>query len=155
MYVKDVMTKTVISINKKDSVIKASRLMAKHDLGFLVVKNDSNKVMGVITDRDIVLRMLALNKTGLIVEDVMTYVAQGINYKASIEDALEIMGKLQLRRLVVWDENEKLCGVISLADISHFKYTSSLIVPIYSAITSENEKQIHPLKYLKVDDFPL
>ena len=76
MKVKDLMTKKVITIDKYDSIKKACEKLIDYDIGLLVITNEKREVIGVITDRDIMVRLVAksdtLEKT---VDDIMTHSA--------------------------------------------------------------------------------
>jgi len=99
-----------------------AQLMVQHDCGEIpvVYSMERTKVVGVITDRDIVVRSVAkgLNPLDLTAEDVMTTPAKIIKMDLSVADCCELMEEEQIRRLPVVDENENICGMVSLADIA-------------------------------------
>ena len=72
MKVKDIMTKDVISVSKFDSIVSAAKKMKDYDIGMVVVVDDKNEVLGVLTDRDIVIRAVYKNNIEGFVDDVMT-----------------------------------------------------------------------------------
>lgn len=155
MKVKDLMSKNVITITKFDSIISAAMKMENHDIGFLVITNDKNEVLGVLTDRDIVIRGVIENNIQGIVDDVMTYDSIKINEDEEVTKAIELMGENQIKRLVVVDNTKKAIGVISLSDIARNKYTNKLVNEALYEISIPNPQKDKPIKFLRVDDFPL
>ena len=128
MKVKELMTKKVITVSKDTKLSEVARLYAKYDIGFVVVINSERTCLGVVTDRDIVIRGLARGLAGDgIVEEVMTPVVVDIHRDENVRRALEMMGENQIRRLVVINDDKKLCGVVSLSDLARGKYTNKYI----------------------------
>jgi CBS domain-containing protein len=156
MKVKELMTKKVITVSKDTKLSEVARLYAKYDIGFVVVINSERTCLGVVTDRDIVIRGLARGLAGDgIVEEVMTPVVVDIHRDENVRRALEMMGENQIRRLVVINDDKKLCGVVSLSDLARGKYTNKYINEILYEISIPNPQTEKPMKYLEVDDFPL
>lgn len=132
--VKDIMTVDPVCCLPTTSLKSVAQLMVLHDCGEIpvVYSMDRTKVVGVITDRDIVVRSVAkgLNPLDLTAEDVMTTPAKIIKKDLSITDCCELMEEEQIRRLPVVDEFENICGMISLADIARkseeFRLASAL-----------------------------
>ncbi len=118
MKVKDIMTKTVVFVNPTSTVADAARLMQQHNVGSIPVC-DQNGVVGIITDRDIVVRNVAVgnNPQSTAVKDVMTSHVVTANPEMDIKDASELMSKQQVRRLPVVDNNT-LVGIVALGDIA-------------------------------------
>ena len=119
MKLKDIMTRTVISIHPEESAAVAARMLTHYNIGALPVCNDDGKVCGVLTDRDLVTRCLASGKTpeNTKVREVMS--AQVVSASAEMDTAVaaHLMGRQQVRRLPVV-ENGKLCGMVSLGDMA-------------------------------------
>jgi len=118
MEIKDIMTSTVVSIDPSESVEVAARTMAQHNIGALpVVAGD--KLCGMLTDRDIVTRCLAVNRQpgSTTVRQVMTGQVTAVRPDMETGAAAHLMGRLQIRRLPVVD-NGKLCGMVSLGDMA-------------------------------------
>lgn len=155
MKVKELMTKKVITIDKEDSIINAAKKMKDHDIGILVIINEKRDVLGVITDRDIVIRSISRGNINATVDEVMTHDSIRINKNEEIVKALETMGDYQIKRLVVVDDDLKLVGIISLSDLALGKYTNKLVNETLYEISIPNPQTEKPLKYLEVDDFPL
>lgn len=102
------------------AVSTVAQKMKQFDVGAIPVTDDG-ELIGMITDRDIVVRCLANGKniTDLIAKDVMT---RGVVYcrdTEEAEDAIRIMEEKQIRRLPVLDEKKRMVGMISLGDVSH------------------------------------
>lgn len=118
MQVKDVMTKSIASVNINDNVERAAQLMKEYNIGSVPVC-DGQKVIGILTDRDIALRSVAEGMNGKVqsVRDVMTSNPVIANPDTDIQDAARIMSERQIRRLPVV-ENNSLIGMISLGDLA-------------------------------------
>lgn len=118
MEVKEIMTKSVVAIHPGENVEIAARTMAQYNVGALPVCSNG-KLCGMLTDRDIVTRCLAANKSpdGTKVRQVMTEQVTAVRPDMEIGVAAHLMGRLQVRRLPVV-ENGKLCGMISLGDMA-------------------------------------
>lgn len=118
MRVKDCMTKQVISVGAGEPVSVAARLMARYNLGALPVRGTDGQLEGMLTDRDIVLRCIAAERSpkAVRVREVMT---RSVAAAAPDTDAAAagIMAARQVRRLPVTEEG-RLVGMVSLADLS-------------------------------------
>lgn len=119
MKVKDIMSRNVIKVHPQENVAVAARLLANHNIGVLPVCDREGEVCGIVTDRDLVTRCMAANRTAedTKVQDVMTgrIVSAASNMDASV--AAYLMGREQVRRLPVID-NGKLCGMVSIGDLA-------------------------------------
>jgi len=118
MKVKDIMTKNVAYVNPMSTVVDAARLMQKHNVGSIPVC-DQNGVIGIVTDRDIVVRNVAHgnNPQSTAVKDVMTSQVVTATPDMDVKDVSEIMAKQQVRRLPVV-ENNMLVGIVALGDVA-------------------------------------
>ncbi len=120
--VKDVMTVDPVCCLPSSSLKSVAQLMVDYDCGEIpvVFSMERTKIVGVITDRDICCRTVAkgLNPLTLTAEDCMTTPAKVIKLDMSITDCCELMEEEQIRRLPVVDENENICGMITIADIA-------------------------------------
>ncbi|ODR93223.1 CBS domain-containing protein [Sinorhizobium alkalisoli] len=116
MRVADVMTKNVHVVNPDDTVAAVARHMADNDIGFLPV-GDHDRLVGMITDRDIVVRCVADGRDGNTrVSDVMTTDVKYCFDDEELSDVAHNMGDQQVRRLPVVNRAKRLVGVVSLAD---------------------------------------
>lgn len=121
MQIKDYCTKNVQYVTPETSVVEVARLMQKHDCGSILVEEDE-KLTGVITDRDIVLRCVAQNKDPeeMRAEECQTEKVLYCYETDEPKDIIENMAENKVRRMVVLDndENKKLVGIISFGDLS-------------------------------------
>jgi len=116
--VRDIMTKNVAYINPKATVIEAAQLMQKHNVGSIPVCDQSG-VIGIVTDRDIVVRNVAhgTNPQSTSVQDVMTSKITTVNPEMDLNDLSNLMSREQVRRLPVV-ENNKLIGIVAIGDMA-------------------------------------
>jgi len=115
----EIMTRSVAVVQQDDSLQQAAQKMKTLNVGSLPVC-DGDAMVGVVTDRDIAVRGVA---AGMVpqearVSDVMTADVRWCSETDGVEQAMELMGEAQVRRLAVLDENRKIVGVISLGDLA-------------------------------------
>ena len=119
MKLRDVMTHPCIRIRPEESVAVAARTLNRYNIGALPVCGSDGRLCGLVTDRDIVIRCLAADRSPFStpVRDVMT--SQVVAAKPDMDASLaaSLMGREQIRRLPVV-ENGKLCGMVSLGDLA-------------------------------------
>jgi CBS domain-containing protein len=116
--VRDAMTGDPRSIGATASVVEAARLMREQDIGSLPITDDE-KLVGMITDRDITMRVVAeaadLKATS--VGDVFSRDLISVEPDEDLQEALQLMARHQVRRLPVV-ENDRLVGIVAQADIA-------------------------------------
>ena len=119
MKVKDVMHRGVEWVDPETPITEIARKMLDEDIGAVPV-GENDRLVGMVTDRDIVTRGLARVKNclDLVARDVMTKPIVYARADEDVEDALHIMVKNQIRRLPVIDENKRMTGMLTLGDIS-------------------------------------
>lgn len=115
MNVKDVMSREVVTCNPQDYVNEVADQMRTLDIGCLPVVSNK-KLVGMITDRDIVTRSVARNVRSK-VEDVMTKSVISVSPDDTTADASIVMARNQVRRLPVMEDG-LLVGFVSLADLA-------------------------------------
>lgn len=118
MLVRDVMSSPVIAMGEDAPANRVAELMDKHNLGCIIVTNKEGKPLGIITERDLVVRVLAKNAKPdtLKANEVMTSPLITIEPDATISDAARKMSKLDIRRLgVVY--KKQITGLLSSKDI--------------------------------------
>ena len=117
MQVQDLMSRDVMVVSAWDSLRTAARRMAELDVGILPV-GDDNRLVGMITDRDMVVRGLAEGR-GLTarVKEVMTPDVKYCFLDQEIDEIAANMADIQVRRLPVLDHDKRLVGILSLGDI--------------------------------------
>lgn len=122
MRIENIMTRNPARCTLNTSLHDVSQLMADNDCGCIpVVEHEgSNVPIGMITDRDIVLRTVAHNKNPLnmIAGEVMTDGAITLTPDASVEECCELMERNHIRRVAVVNENGDLYGIVAQADIA-------------------------------------
>ena len=118
MKISDVMTRDVQTIRPDQSAQDAARFMLKSDAGSIPV-TEGDRLIGMITDRDIAVRGVAKGfGPDTPVRELMTADIICARSDDSIEDVASKMSEAQVRRLPVIDEQERLCGIVSLGDLS-------------------------------------
>ncbi len=124
MEIRDICRQNVITVQRDDDLSRAARLMREHHVGFLVAvdsvaREGMRRVVGVLTDRDLVVAVMALDLDphDLCVEDVMTPDPVTVREHDTLSFALGEMRHLGVRRLPVLDDCGALAGLVSLDDI--------------------------------------
>jgi CBS domain-containing protein len=118
MVVKDIMSSPVVTLDEDSTSNKVATLMDENDLGCVIVTNKAGKPIGIITERDLVIRVLAKNLVpdAVKAKEIMTSPLVTIQPDATISEAARRMSRLDIRRLgVVYKGN--LVGLISSKDI--------------------------------------
>ncbi|WEX79196.1 CBS domain-containing protein [Sinorhizobium numidicum] len=97
-----------------------ARIMKDEDIGALPV-GENDRLIGMVTDRDIALRALANGHdvSSLTARDVMTHEIVYCRTSESVEDAIHLMESKMIRRLPVINDDKRMVGMLSLGDISH------------------------------------
>lgn len=117
--VADVMTRGVRTLGPDDSVVQAAQAMDELNVGVIPVV-DGGKLVGMVTDRDIVVRGVALEGElkGMKLSDVMSGHVRCAREEDDVEQVLGEMAEAQIRRLPVVDGEQRLVGIVSLGDIA-------------------------------------
>lgn len=122
MEVKNIMTKNPACCTPDSPLQEVARLMVEHDCGEIPVVEsmDSMKLVGVITDRDITCRSVAVGKNPLklTAADCMSSPCITVTPDISLEDCCEVMEEHQVRRVPVVDKKGACCGIVAQADIA-------------------------------------
>ena len=116
--VEDVMSSPVVTIKDSDTVLAASKLMKKNAIGCVVVTDKKNKPVGLMTERDVVRRVAALDllPSKVIAGKAMTKPPATVDASVDVTEAAKKMRGLKIRRLVVLERGE-LKGIITSNDI--------------------------------------
>ncbi|MBT5230047.1 MAG: CBS domain-containing protein [Methylococcales bacterium] len=136
MYVKDLMTTTVVTIEQGRSLADAANLMSKHDISGLPVVGPDKKLVGILTEADflsamnvdahptlvdffqtIILRRRAKKNMGSIVDDLMTKKPITLKANDMLQRAIEMMDRNKIKRIVITNEESLVQGIISRADL--------------------------------------
>lgn len=119
---RDLMTTNPVSCSSTDTVRSAAQLMKREEVGFLPVVKDrqDKKLIGVVTDRDLVLNLIAEARHAdmTTIADIMT--AKPVTCRADddLQQAISAMAQHQIRRVPIVDETEQIVGIIAQADIA-------------------------------------
>ncbi len=134
MKVKDIMSKTPIFVTPEQDLNVVARKMDENKIGVIpVVENlDNLKVVGVVTDRDIVTRCVAQQITPMMVraEEIMSTPVVTIGEDDSLEAVMRTMEENMIRRVPVVDKEGKFTGIISQADLAlkaDYKVTAGVV----------------------------
>lgn len=124
MKVNECMCHDVLWVNPGTSVCDCANLMAEHKIGCIPVCDSNQRVVGLITDRDILLRTVCKDKNvkATPVSEIMTTNVCCCESNEHLDDAQELMSKHQVRRLPVI-ENDRIVGILSIGDISRNQNT--------------------------------
>ena len=123
--IREIITYNIISGNINSSIKDISKLMKENNIGIIPIK-DKNKYIGVITDRDICLALGTINNIN---DSIKSYITNDIIYidiNSNIDDALKLMGKNKVKRLLV-KEKDNIIGILSLSDILNYTNSSNII----------------------------
>jgi CBS domain-containing protein len=117
--VKEVMTSNPVTVEADASVVDAARVMKNEDTGVVPV-TDGGRLVGTITDRDIVVRVLAEEKgpQATTVRDVASTELVTVDPQHELDEALRSMARNQVRRLPVVEGDGWLVGIVSQADVA-------------------------------------
>ncbi|WNB90521.1 CBS domain-containing protein [Bacillus sp. NEB1478] len=137
--IRDVMTANVDFVTPADNVYEAAVKMKQDNVGVIPVC-ENNQLLGVITDRDIVIRGVAEKRPGSTkVSDIMSSDLYTASPEMSVEEASNLMAEKQIRRLPIV-ENNKLVGIISLGDLSLTKESNSAAGHTLSEVSEHNDQ---------------
>lgn len=117
--VSDVMTVNVVTVRPDETAVEAARKMAENDVGSVVVVDEKGTILGIVTEGDIVRRVVArgLDPSKTRVEDIMTRNPVTIYEDATLAAAAEYMREKGIGHLPVVNEHGRLVGIISRSDI--------------------------------------
>jgi CBS domain-containing protein len=117
--VHDVMTTRPRAVTPQTPLSEVAELMETDDVGAVPIV-DGDRLVGIVTDRDIVVRAIAKGKDprGMPAAEVSSRELVTVNPDDDLSDALELMARHQVRRLAVTAEDERLVGVVSQADVA-------------------------------------
>jgi len=118
MKVSDVMTRDVQTVRPDSTAQEAANFMLREDAGSMPV-SDGDRLIGMITDRDIAVRGVAKGHgPDTPVRELMTDEIVCAREDDDVEEVASKMSSAQVRRMPVIDENERLCGIVSLGDLA-------------------------------------
>jgi CBS domain-containing protein len=108
----------ILSISPDASVLDAIKLMAEHNVGAVLVEAVADKVQGIMTERDVILKLDAKSRSAesTKVREIMTDRVLYVESSQSVEECMELMNAKGIRHLPVY-ENGDLLGLISVRDV--------------------------------------
>ena len=120
MRVHEIMTRRVVTVHPQNRVERAAQLMEECDCGALPVIGDNGVLVGVVTDRDIALRIVARGRDvrSSIVADCMTPRVFACYANESVAECMHQMARRQVRRMPIVDERGRLTGIVSQGDLA-------------------------------------
>lgn len=151
MKIRELMNKNIVVADKDEKVYEVARKMQKYNIGFLPVI-DNSRIIGVITDRDIVINCISNNNDKN--ETIENYINKNIisiNLDSEAIEALNLMTDNKIKRLIVTDD-KKVVGIISLADILTTNLDNEILRTIKSIWNIKDNKKS---KDAKIDEFYL
>jgi CBS domain-containing protein len=119
MKARDIMTQNPRCVTPETSVQEAARLMKSEDTGVLPVVDGegSRRLVGMITDRDIAIRVVADGMTSAQVRDAMSSNPKTCRPDDNVKDVLQVMSDAQVRRIPIVDDGGAVVGIVSQADV--------------------------------------
>ena len=122
MKAKDILTANVATATPETTLEEIAKMLVEHDCGAIPILKSasSRKPVGIVTDRDIVCRVVALGKSAREVKagDCMTSPCVTVTASAALDVCCTTMEKNRIRRLVVVDQDGVCCGIVAQADIA-------------------------------------
>jgi CBS domain-containing protein len=140
MKIRDIMSTDVVTVTKQDNVFEIAQKMKQNDIGFIPVV-EGRKLVGVVTDRDLVIRGLAEKRPGsAAVEEVMSTGVVTAAPDMSVDEAAKLMADDKIRRLPVVDNGE-LVGVVAIGDLAVRSKLEDEAAQALSEISENTDKQ--------------
>ena len=117
--IREIMTPDPACVSEKDSIREVARIMAREDTGVVPVV-EGKKIVGMITDRDIVVRLVAEGKdpANARVNEAMSKNVRAVKEDSSVNDVLDLMSRAQVRRVPVVNDRDEIVGIISMGDVA-------------------------------------
>lgn len=146
MLCKDLMSYPVIFNKEDDSILKVSKTMDKYNIGFIPIVDSDNNLIGVITDFDIIKRVIS--KDIPLNNHISNYLTKEVIYCYENQDislAISKMADYQIKRIIVLDLNNKMVGIISIKDIATNQETNKYLNDLLLEIKSD--ELLNPIKY--------
>ena len=140
----EVMTKNPVFCMSNDMAVKAAKLMKSENVGSIpIVKNgNTQELIGIVTDRDLAMNIVGegLDAESTQIEDVMTHKVVTCLADDDLQKVMDTMSEHQLRRIPVINENRKILGMISQADVAiHYDHPEKTAAMV-KEISQENVK---------------
>ena len=136
MKLREIMTPKVETVDAGDSIRRVADFMRKNDVGILPVFS-KRELVGVVTDRDIVIRAVArgLDPEKARVQEVMTANVESGTEDMDVRDAAKIMEDKKIRRFFVLDAARRVLGIVTLGDIATRTHDANVVEEISEAVS--------------------
>lgn len=121
LMVRDIMTRNLKAVSPQSTLREAAQIMRDENIGIVPVVDQNRRLLGVLTDRDIVVRVVAEDRmpSQVRAQEVMTDDVEAVTEDEEVREVIELMGKKQIRRVPVVDPDDRLTGIVSLGDIAN------------------------------------
>ena len=122
MKISECMCKDVCFVKPDCKVYDAARIMCENHIGCIPVCNDQKNIVGIITDRDILLRTVACDKNTKTtpVSEIMTTEVWTCGCEEDVSEAENTMARNQIRRIPVVDNKNRVIGMLTMGDLAHY-----------------------------------
>ena len=137
MNVGDIITKPLVTIPSRTTLLEAAKMMVEKNIGLLVVcdSKEKTKLVGVISERDIIKSIATGENLTTSVEEVSTRQVITVKANAEVAEAAKAMNRHRIRHVVVVDDQDRLLGVVSMRDLVGERAT-------LTAILRSDEKEV-------------
>jgi len=145
MKVQGIMSTDVACCTPETRLSEVAKLMVDYDCGEIpVIDSSTRHPIGVVTDRDIVVRAVALNRNPLEMgaRECMTSPAVTVNPETDLDDCLDMMEKHRVRRIPVVDSSGAICGIVSQADIARHASKGDT-AKVVKKVSEETPEPVH------------
>jgi CBS domain-containing protein len=133
--IEDIMTSDVHSVGERATLRQVAKVMRDQKIGDVLVTDDAGKLCGIVTDRDIVVRVLAEGKDidTATAGDMLSKKPVTLRPTASVDEAVQLMQDNAIRRLPVVDKDDRPIGIVSIGDLAREKDPRSALGKISAA----------------------
>lgn len=148
MEIKHFMSRKLIVASYNDSIKKVSNMMMENDIGFIPISK-KNKIIGVITDRDIVVRCIAIGIDHN--SNIESYISPNVincDENDNSDEVLKVMSQYKIKRIIVTSKN-KIVGILSISDIIGEKEVLKTLKDIYKINKNDDKYET------EIDEFYL
>jgi CBS domain-containing protein len=118
--IREVMTKSPRTVRPDDTAVDAVKLMRDEDTGIAPITEDDGRLVGVVTDRDVAIRVVAEEKDPRTtkVTEIASQNLVTVDPQQDLDEAMQLMADHQVRRLPVVEDDDKLVGIVAQADVA-------------------------------------
>ena len=147
MRAKDIMSKDPRTVTPEAAVREAARLMKEEDVGVIPVveSGGTKRLVGMLTDRDIAIRVVAEGKSGdqVRVSEVMTANPRAVKEEDNVDTILDLMSSEKVRRVPIVDDRGTLRGIVSQADVARANVDDKKVERTVEKISTPGGRHSH------------